>query len=208
MKRYIFDLDGTIMNADYSIEDKYFEDRLGKENANKLNSMKCYLVEEYERKFTNYDINLFSKFLTEKSGVYISNEFVKEWIDAGSTFNDKLVDGIIPLLEYLKSNNKEIVLLSNWFLKTQKDRLEKQGLLDYFDEIYGGEIIMKPNRGAYIKGAGTEKLSNCVMIGDNYSKDVLGARRVGMNGIYFSPKEDNIEDKYKVKKIIDIKEMF
>ena len=208
MQRYLFDLDGTIMDADYSYEDIFFKDKLSKEDFERFNSMKSRLVEEYERTFTNYDIDLFSKFLTKKSGVYISNDLVKEWIDVGSNFNDKLVDGIIPLLEYLKSHNKEIVLLSNWFLKTQKDRLKKQGLIDYFDELYGGEIIMKPYRGAFIKGAGKEKISNCVMIGDNYSKDVLGARRIGMKGIYYSPKESSIEDKYKVKKLIDIKEMF
>ena len=208
MKRFIFDLDGTIMNADYKEEDKFFETKLNKEELETFNKVKCDLLDEYERLFNFYNIDTLSNFLTEKSGVNISKDIINDWIDAGSSFNDQLVDGIIPLLEYLKYKDKDIVLLSNWFLKTQKDRLKKQGLLDYFDELYGGEIVMKPNRGAYIKAAGKERFENCVMIGDNYSKDILGARRIGMEGVYFSPKENNIEDKQKVKRLIDIREMF
>ena len=208
MKKYIFDLDGTIMNKNFEYENILFRKKLNKEDRERFMPIKDKILSEYEKYNSTYDVKLMSKYLTEKSGVYISEKLVEEWLLEGSNADDKLVEGIIPLLDYLKSENKKMVVLTNWFTKTQQQRLINKNISDYFEKVYGGEIYIKPSRGAFIQAAGPTPFDECVMIGNDYSKDVLAARRIGMNGVYYAAKEDNIEDEYKVKKLIDIKEMF
>ncbi len=51
------------------------------------------------------------------------------------------------MLEGLK--DYELVLLSNFFEESQRNRLVTMGVNDYFIEFYG-EIIIKPSREVYL----------------------------------------------------------
>ena len=46
------------------------------------------------------------------------------------------------------------------------------------------------------------------MIGDNYLKDVCGARNAGSNALFYSPNSDLIKDRQLIKRIDEIKERF
>ena len=204
-KKIIFDLDGTLMNADFSLEDKFFRDKLGCEDAEKFVSMKCYLLLKYENLFFKYDISKFSEFLTIESGVKISESLVEEWLNMGSTLNDKLVPDIVDVLEYLKTKDYELIVLSNWFKFTQINRLKKMGLYDYFVEVYGGDDFLKPNPISYLSIC--DDVSECVMIGDNYNNDFLGPKNIGMEAILYDP-DDKVSEKCKIKRMNELKEMF
>ena len=58
--------------------------------------------------------------------------------------NKKLIETIKKL-----SKKYELVLLSNYFEKSQRGRLEHIGIDKYFTEYYG-EKICKPNRQAFV----------------------------------------------------------
>ena len=58
--------------------------------------------------------------------------------------NQELIETIDQL-----SRKYELVLLSNYFEKSQRGRLEHIGIDKYFSEYYG-EKICKPDRQAYI----------------------------------------------------------
>ena len=45
--------------------------------------------------------------------------------------------------------DKKLVILSNWFTITQIERLRKNNLLQYFDEVYGGDYTIKPHKEAF-----------------------------------------------------------
>ena len=124
-EKIIFDLDGTLMNADFSLEDDFFSERLEKNDADKFVPVKYDLLLKYEDLFSRYDIKCLSEFLTIGSGVKITEKLIREWILIGSTFKDELVPDIVDVLEYLKSKDYELIVLSNWFKSTQVNRLKK-----------------------------------------------------------------------------------
>lgn len=204
-EKIIFDLDGTLMNADFSLEDDFFRERLGKNDAEKFVPVKYDLLLKYEDLFSRYDIKCLSEFLTIGSGVNITEKLIREWILIGSTFKDELVPDIVDVLEYLKSKDYELIVLSNWFKSTQVNRLKKMGLYDCFVEVYGGDDFLKPNPISYLSIC--DDVSECVMIGDNYHKDFLGPKNIGMGAILYDP-NDKISEKCKIKRMNELKEMF
>lgn len=50
-EKIIFDLDGTLMNADFSLEDDFFSERLEKNDADKFVPVKHDLLLKYEDLF-------------------------------------------------------------------------------------------------------------------------------------------------------------
>lgn len=205
--KIIFDLDGTIMNADFSLEDQFFRDKLSAEDAEKFIPIKYNLLLKYENLFYKYDISYLSEFLTSESGVVISDKLIKEWLVIGDSFNDKLVPDIVDVFEYLKGKDYELIVLSNWFRTTQVSRLKKMMVLDYFTDVYGGDQFIKPNPDSYLNVCNKNTVSNCVMIGDDYFKDFLGPKSVGMESVLFDP-NDKVLEKCKIKRMNELKEMF
>ena len=92
--------------------------------------------------------------------------------------NEKLKD-----IEEKLSHKYELVLLSNYFEKSQRGRLKNVGINTYFPEYYG-EKICKPNKQAYMDSIGEHQPSECVMIGDNLELDIRGAQNCGINTIW------------------------
>ena len=70
-------------------------------------------------------------------------------------------------LQYLKQKY-DLVVLSNWFKKSQDERLKRLGLDKYFSTTYMTENIpMKPNKEAFEIAKGPYEFSECVMVGDS-----------------------------------------
>ena len=204
MQRFIFDLDGTLLDSNFSLEDKFFEERLG-EDGKRFNEVKVNLLNQYEYNHKKYDVNVLSSFLSYKSGIYISPELIEEWIDFNSNIDDRVHDGVYDVLDYLKSKDKSMAVLTNWFSGTQVKRLKHAGLLEYFDDVYCGETFIKPYWKSYINACGNYDIKDCIMIGDNLDKDVLSPRDIGMASIHYS--QEKLDDS-NIKSLIKIKEMF
>ena len=71
-KRFIFDLDGTLLHGDYISERDYFRSVLNKEDAEKFLLLYFEKLCEYESLHQKYDYSSLSKFLSEKTGVNIN----------------------------------------------------------------------------------------------------------------------------------------
>jgi len=205
MQRFIFDLDGTLLDADFELEDKFFLDILG-DAAEQFNKVKVDLLNKYEYNHKNYDVDVLSQFLTIESGVSITPKIIEEWIDFNSAIDDIVHDGVYETLEYLKSKDKSIAILTNWFSKTQMERLKKVHMLEYFDDIYCGEIFVKPYFKSYINACSDYDIKDSIMIGDNLHKDVVAPRNVGLTSIHYNKGEK--VDNSTIKSLIKIKEMF
>ena len=110
---------------------------------------------------------------------------------------------IVQLLEYLKQKY-DMVILTDWFVSSQKERLRKVNILQYFKQIYGAEKTKrKPYPEAFLQAIGENKPEECVMIGDSFKRDIEGAISVGIQAIWYcqnSIKEDKkiYENKYKI----------
>lgn len=208
-QKYIFDLDGTLLDGDFRKENEYFKSELTKEESEILIPIKLDLLMDYEKEFIRYDVFLLSEYLSKRTSINITPKFIQGWIDFnGSYMEDTIIDGVVDTLEELKSSGKSLVVLTNWFSKGQLGRLKNSGLDVYFDEIYGGEVFLKPNRNSFLNACGDTPLESCVMIGDDYYKDYLGSRQSGIDAIHFDRKERNLSDNNAIKSLRKIKELY
>lgn len=209
-KRFIFDIDGTLLVPDWNYEKLYFSSALDKSDFQVFYPQIPKLLKEYEKKFPRYDVIELSRFLTMKSGVLITPEIIIGWNKALGETSPVIIDGVIESLDYLKNKGNSLVVLTNWFLEPQISRLKSSGLNSYFDFVYGGELGIKPSPEIYKIACGEFDIDSSIMIGDSLDFDVYGPGRIGMDAIFYNPK-DKEYDKEKVKSIRSmkkIKEMF
>ncbi len=201
-KRFIFDIDGTILEEDYTKEIEFFKKELTSEEGNIFIPQIGDLINKYEKTCSRYDVGYLSDFLSNNSGVEISPELIYKWREVVSNYDPKVIPGAEDLLLYLSVNKSQSVVgLSNWFGDDQMRRLKKAGLLNYFDNFYGGDFYMKPSKESYLNAAGRFSPSDCIVIGDSLENDVYGPYRVGMDAIYFDRKNKNNSNKKLVKSI-------
>ena len=209
-KRFIFDIDGTLLVPDWNYEEEYFSSVLNSSDYELFLPQIARLLESYEKKFPKYDVLELSRFLTINSGVMITPAIINGWNKALGDTNPEIIDGVVESLDYLKSKDNSLVVLTNWFLEPQIERLKSSGLDSYFDFVYGGELGIKPSPEIYKIACGEFDIDSSIMIGDSLDFDVYGPGRIGMDAIFYNPKGKDY-DKAKVKSIGSmkkIKEMF
>lgn len=207
IKKVIWDLDGTLLSADYSKEDDFLRSQIKDEKVEEFIRNKVKYLIEYESSFFKYDIELFSTFLSQSSGIEIDEEIIKKWNEFNKTIPDIIHDGAEEVLSYLQSKGYQNILYTNWFKDVQKERLRRANLLEYFSEIYGGDFAIKPNAIGYKKIIKDVNPNETVMIGDNIINDVLVPRNIGITSYHYDPLDKN-NDKNKIKTLKKIKEMY
>ena len=123
-----------------------------------------------------------------------------------------LIDGTIDLLKRLEGHFS-MHIITNGFEEVQWVKLEKSGLLPYFDKVITSERVgvKKPDPKIfhYALDKANALLNESVMIGDDLKTDIIGAIQIGMKCIYFNP--DGNVNKYpiwrEVKSLLKIKEI-
>ena len=192
-KKYIFDLDYTLLIPDWSKEDDYFRARIPLEEQEEFFKQKQDILNKYELEFPKYDFKTLSEYF-KSYGFTVSEETIKGWmIYNGETIKDEVVDGVIELFKYLKENGKEIVILTSWFSGTQIPRLKRAGLYDYIDKIVAGEDAMKTYLESFELAIGDTDKEDCIMVGDSIKSDKAGAENAGID-CYIVDKEHSIRD--------------
>ena len=187
IKRIIFDIDGTLITGvDFS---SYVANTLKKYGIEDIEKTKQFLlnIKEYEKTYNSYDRNLYLKFFGDKLGCELDNHFLE-------IFFQELRKAIPENAEKIKSmlaamNEYELVLLSNYFEESQRNRLTAMGINDYFSEYYG-ESIIKPNELAYRQVQGIYQPSECVIVGDDKRLDIDVPKSLGFKTIYVNENGD------------------
>lgn len=100
----------------------------------------------------------------------------------------RLYPGVRELLVFLKESNCRIYLLSNAQRSFTLPELERVGILPYFDGILisSDMRVCKPSP-IFFKALMKKYYldpADCVMIGNDKTSDMQGARNVGIDGIY------------------------
>ena len=192
-KKYIFDLDYTLLIPDWSKEDDYLRMSILQEEQEEFFKQKQSILNKYELEFPKYDFRTLSDFF-KSYGFSVSEETISGWmIHNGDTIKDVVVDGVVELLEYLKGNGKEVVILTSWFSGTQIPRLKRTGLYGYIDKMVAGEDAMKPDLESFELAIGDTPKDECLMIGDSIKSDKVGAENAGID-CYIVDKEHNMRD--------------
>jgi putative hydrolase of the HAD superfamily len=94
----------------------------------------------------------------------------------------------IEILEYLKSKDYSMHLITNGFESVQFKKIKNSNLADYFTEVITSEASnsLKPNKEIfeYALKVSNANLETSIMIGDNEDADIQGAINAGMDSIF------------------------
>lgn len=206
IKKVIFDLDDTlIINNDNVILEylpilKKYNLESSEESLKELYDV----IGEYEYNTTKYNKYELLDCINKHYNKNYDIDLVDDIIDAVGRWTYPAPKELIDTLEYL-SSKYELYVLTNWFLKSQKERLEKSGIYKYFKEIKSAEEYVKPNKEAFEQFFNDCNSDECIMIGDNYNIDIKVPIELGMETIMCNFKNKNI--KYDGKVITNFKEL-
>ncbi len=130
-----------------------------------------------------------------------------------SPYKTHLIDGAIDVLMYLKENY-QLHIITNGFKEVQHIKLDYSNLKPFFEHIIISEEhgFNKPDTRIFdlaqqLVGAGKHE---CVMIGDNYDADILGALNANWKAIYLSNSQmvNASDDYFQINRLIRLKDMF
>lgn len=107
-----------------------------------------------------------------------------------SPMQTKLFPYTFEILEFLKSKNYSLHIITNGFKEVQKLKLKNSKLQNYFDLIIISEEVgfKKPSPEIFeisIKKAKAKK-EECIMIGDDLETDIKGAMAANMDAIWLN----------------------
>lgn len=105
-----------------------------------------------------------------------------------------LMDGALEILEYAKSKNYYMSIITNGFREVQLKKLETTGLESYFKHVFISEDIKAPKPSPEIfthalKSANAKKTKS-LMVGDDLSTDILGAYDFGIDSAWLKNKRE------------------
>ena len=202
-KRYVFDLDKTLLTYNPKYEREFFEKYFEEDTALFLRHLPDWL-DRYENMVSTYDRETLAGYLSNCSGLVVTEELIDEWIDVLANGTDTMESNVIEVLEELKYQDKSLAVLTNWFRETQIPRLKRAGLYDYFDDIYTGEVFLKPHKEAYWGSIEFYHPDDCVFIGDHIMKDYIGPKSCGMDAILYDKKDEHHKTLCKVRDLSEI----
>lgn len=105
----------------------------------------------------------------------------------------------IEILNYCKSKNYDLSLITNGFEDTQWKKLEATGLSAYFTHVITSEksnsVKPEPAIFEYALSLSDSTAEQALMIGDNLDVDIAGAKSAGIDQVYFNPEQ--VDHQYK-----------
>ncbi|AVK97772.1 HAD family hydrolase [Lysinibacillus sphaericus] len=205
-KAVLFDLDGTLLNRDKSIE--LF---INQQYERLFDLLSHISKEQYISRFIELD----NRGYVWKDKVYqqLIDEFNISSVTCEELLKDYLKEfkhhcvgfpHIHEMLEELKNNKIALGMITNGYGQFQMENIKALNIDQYFDVILVSEWegMKKPNPQIFINAL--EKLnvepSESVFIGDHPENDVKAAQNVGMKGIW---KRDNQWTDIEADAIID-----
>lgn len=102
------------------------------------------------------------------------------------------------ILEELKKRNYKLHIITNGFQEVQKDKINNTGLSQFITNVFISEEIKspKPSREIFewsVKSSNAKKKES-LMIGDSWESDIIGAKKFGIDQVFFNP--DKVEIDY------------
>lgn len=99
--------------------------------------------------------------------------------------------GAKKVLDYL-AQKYPLHIITNGFNESQALKLKSAGLTHYFQTVVTSETTghRKPDRRIFdyaVQSVGSSS-TDCIMIGDNPTSDILGAYNAGIDQVFFNPK--------------------
>lgn len=137
----------------------------------------------------------------------ISDDYVKHLPD-----NNFLLKDAITVLDYL-FKKYTLHIITNGFTEVQNTKIINSNLKKYFTCIIDSETVgvKKPHSKIFQYAYDISKATNknqCLMIGDNYEADVMGAINNGFKAIHLNSNNENLhKDSIIINDLISLKEI-
>lgn len=219
LRNIFFDLDNTIIK-DEEEDAIYYKEALRKLSYDEDDYLEiCNAIDEYD------------KFLTEENNYYNRKEMM-DFINniLNKNYSYKLVDELInvvgkywtkrvilkeDIVKYL-SNKYNLYIYTNYYQEAQSKRIENIGYSKYFQKIFCADYYgSKPFKSSFEKILNELKAKpeECLMIGDDKTRDVLAANNIGMKSILYDyngkrdKKEIDVNNYIVIKDFEELKEI-
>ena len=181
------------MPINFSLWNLYRDDKITKEylRHNRLKST-------FEKLNIKIDSGLIDK---------ISNDYVKHLPD-----NNFLLPNAISVLDYL-FQKYTLHIITNGFTEVQNTKISNSNLSKYFTCIIDSETVgvKKPHSKIFNYAYNISKAAyknECLMIGDNYQADVMGALNNGFKAIHLNSNNESChENSLIISDLISLKEI-
>ncbi len=231
MKKYkhlIFDLDNTIWdfdtNSTESLKEVYNNRNLGKKFDSLEQFSEIYHKHNKELwiRYQNNEINKFTlglnRFYMTLSEVGVndsqfSNKLNAEYL-ATTTLQTKLIKDALKVVISL-SKKYPLHIITNGFFEVQFLKVRNSKLEPYFTHIITSEECnsLKPDIKIfeYTLDRIGAKPDECIIIGDNFDTDIIGAKNANIDQVFFNRKGiTNLSHKptYEIKLLIELLEIF
>lgn len=140
--------------------------------------------------------------------------------------HEKFSDGYVrisPEKTHLFPNAKEVLdylfqkypmyIITNGFQEIQYRKLINSGINHYFKNVITSELagVRKPHADIYkyALGLANSIAPRCIMIGDEPHVDLLGAKNIGMDQVYFDAenREFDFQPTHHIKDLIELKKI-
>ena len=145
---------------------------------------------EYLRKHRFY--NTFLKFGIDDQT--LADYFEHHFLDEILKYNE-LVDGAFDLLNYLKTKNYKMHIISNGFQEVTERKCILSGIADYFETITSADSVgvrkPRPEIFQYSLNLANAEKNESILIGDDWIADVKGAQNFGIDVIFFDVLDEN-----------------
>ena len=125
-----------------------------------------------------------------------------------------LLDGALELLQYVSDRGYIIHIITNGFNDIQAKKIASSGITHFFNKIVTFETAnaKKPDRKIFdyaLQLAGAS-IAESIMIGDNWIADILGAKKAGLDTVYYNPAGLQFEESptFEVRRLEEMKQIF
>lgn len=145
--------------------------------------------------------------------VNVANEWADRYLTI-SPYKTHLIEDSLDVLNYLKDKNYMLHIITNGFREVQHIKIDQSGLRDFFRHIIISEDhgVNKPDVKIFelaqnLSGA---ELAECVMIGDNYDTDIMGALNARWKAIHLSAspqQKSEPEGFYRISALKELKDL-
>jgi putative hydrolase of the HAD superfamily len=229
MKKYhhiYFDLDRTLWdfnsNSRKALSDIFHNYRLSQHFQHVEEFLDIYnkhnerLWDQYRRgnltkailRSKRFELTLKEKKIIDRD---LAEKIGEDYLDS-STLQTILFPNTHEILSYL-AKKYDLYILTNGFSETQKKKLKNCELESYFLKLFTSETIgyNKPHSKIFqwALSSVNAKKEDSLMIGDDQLVDIEGARRYGIDTVFFNPTrmEQVVSSSYTIHNLIELKEI-
>lgn len=224
MYRHIFfDLDRTLWDFDTNTKDTIREIYHSYDFHTSIGNFDEWYANYQKHNIYLWDLygkgEIKKEYLRDMRFYFALRDYGMDDIALGAEFGQKFVEQsplkttVFPhaneILTYL-CEKYDLHIITNGFREIQQVKLNSTGLIRYFKNLFSSDTIgyNKPHPGIFhhVVSALNAKKSECLMIGDDFKSDVLGAKNSNIDQVFFNHENVTYEVKptYEIRSLNDL----